>query len=582
MIPVIDTADQPTTSSGPTSFPSDMPTDATPATTAAVAPSGSPAQQATSPGGTPAQQSGNPPPGAGSVQQNTGTSAKKQLVIPQPAFQPGDYTDLGQATVLSRAYAYALRYNPGTGWMVFGGSYYEESACKAQRIAQTLTDIQFKDAQRVQAECQTELEKTGIWDKIVASKASHSPMPDLDDDEKIVYDLYIEMDYFKKFILHARSSRSISAALREAQALLYIDSDAFDADPFLLNTPNYTVDLRTGQLLAHDYRYYLTKQTAVDPSDIGKDIFDAALDTFFCGDMELVSYVQEIAGIALIGAVFEEFLVIAYGVGRNGKSTFFNALASVLGDYAGGLSAENLTTGKNNAQPEMAEMRGKRLVIASELEEGTRLNTARVKQLCSTDKILAAKKYHQPIQFTPTHTLVLYTNHLPRVGGLDDGIWRRIKVVPFNAKIEGGNDIKNYANYLVQNAGGAILAWAIEGARRVIANGFHLSVPPVVQAAVADYRENQDWLADFLDECCVLDDSALEASGDVYRTYREYCAAMGEYTRSTKDFYAAIDNAGFERTRDHSGRKIKGFLLKKNIPAINAYGQSVGGPVGTP
>ena len=428
-------------------------------------------------------------------------------------------------------------------------------------------------------DCRDILVVEKVWDK---SCNDISPTASLDDYQKKVYRTYQNARILRDFAKKYRSTRGISAIVREAAPMVLIEPKDLDNDPFLLNCPSGTVDLRTGVMHDHTPQDLITKQTAVDPSNDGKDVFAAALDIFFCGDTDLIRYVQEIAGIALIGAVFEEFLVIAYGVGRNGKSTFFNALASVLGDYAGGLSAENLTTGKNNAQPEMAEMRGKRLVIASELEEGTRLNTARVKQLCSTDKILAAKKYHQPIQFTPTHTLVLYTNHLPRVGGLDDGIWRRIKIVPFNAKIEGGSDIKNYANYLVRCSGGAILAWAIEGAQRVIANNFHLAVPPVVQAAVADYRENQDWLSDFLDECCVLDDTALESSSDVYRTYREYCTEMGEYVRSTKDFYAALTTAGFERARDRSGRKIKGLMLKRNIPVINTYGQSVGGPVGTP
>ena len=122
-------------------------------------------------------------------------------------------------------------------------------------------------------------------------------------------------------------------------------------------------------------------------------------------------------------------------------------------------------------------MRGQRLVIAAELEEGTRLNTATVKQMCSTDEVYAEKKYKDPFSFVPSHTLVLYTNHLPKVGAIDAGTWRRLIVVPFNARITGSGDIKNYAEYLYENAGPAILAWMIEGAKRVIDMEFHITLP---------------------------------------------------------------------------------------------------------
>lgn len=126
---------------------------------------------------------------------------------------------------------------------------------------------------------------------------------------------------------------------------------------------------------------------------------------------------------------------------------------------------------KRNVKPEMAELKGKRLIIASELEEGTRLNTGMVKQLCSVDAIEAEKKYKDPFHFDPSHMLVLYTNHLPKVTANDDGTWRRLIVIPFNAKIKGKSDIKNFSDYLFENAGPAILSWIIEGAETAIKRG---------------------------------------------------------------------------------------------------------------
>jgi P4 family phage/plasmid primase-like protien len=239
----------------------------------------------------------------------------------------------------------------------------------------------------------------------------------------------------------------------------------------------------------------------------------------------------------------------------------------VLGTYSGNMSADTLTVGcKRNVKPELAEAKGKRLIIAAEMEEGMRLNTSTVKQLCSTDEIYAEKKYKDPFSYVPSHTLVLYTNHLPKVGAIDAGTWRRLIVIPFNAKIEGNSDIKNYADYLYDKAGGAILTWIIEGAKRVIAKDYHITQPQVVQDAIAKYRENNDWLAHFLNDCCEVDTSYSEKSSDVYNAYRSYCMQVGEYIRSTTDFYVALESAGgFDRRRTSKANVITGLRLKSDF-----------------
>ncbi|MBP3208393.1 MAG: DNA primase, partial [Oscillospiraceae bacterium] len=311
---------------------------------------------------------------------------------------------------------------------------------------------------------------------------------------------------------------------------------------------------------------YITRITLYNPSAKGMEIWLMALDTFFCGDEELIEYVQMIVGLAAIGKVFLEAIIIAYGEGRNGKSTFWNTVARVLGTYSGQMSADTLTVGvKRNVKPEMAELKGKRLVIAAELEEGMRLNTSMIKQLCSTDEIFAEKKYRDPFKFTPSHTLVLYTNHLPKVGASDAGTWRRLIVIPFNAKIEGSSDIKNYTDYLVENAGEAVMQWIIEGAEKVIAKEFAIPVPECVRKAISSYRDNNDWLSAFLDECCEIRDDYKEKSGRVYQVYREYCARNGEWARSTADFYPAIAAGGFEKHKERDGNYLHGLRLKETL-----------------
>ena len=163
----------------------------------------------------------------------------------------------------------------------------------------------------------------------------------------------------------------------------------------------------------------------------------------------------------------------------------------------------------------------------------------------------------------PSHTLVLYTNHLPKVGANDDGIWRRLIVIPFNAKITGKSDIKNYADYLYENAGPYIMTWIINGAKKAIEANFHTELPKVVKEAIDKYRESNDWLGQFIEERCEVDPSYSEKSGDLYQQYRFSCMANGEYVRSTSDFYGALEKAGYLKRKSNKGSFVYGLKLKE-------------------
>ncbi|MCC9695981.1 DNA primase, partial [Streptococcus agalactiae] len=181
--------------------------------------------------------------------------------------------------------------------------------------------------------------------------------------------------------------------------------------------------------------------------------------------------------------------------------------------------------------------------------------------ITSTDEIQAEKKYKDPFHFVPSHTLVLYTNHLPKVGANDDGTWRRLVVIPFNAKITGRSDIKNFADHLYDHASPAIMSWIIEGAEKAIKANFKPRIPAAVSNSVKAYREANDWLGHFLSDCCEVGDQLTEKSGELYSQYRTYCAKNMEYTRSTTDFYSALDQAGFKRKRTNKGNLILGLKL---------------------
>lgn len=453
---------------------------------------------------------------------------------------PEDFSDVGQAIVLSREYMDRLRFSPATDYIVFNGSFWEESQPNAQGIAQELTARQLEEAETEIQRCMKEMSDNGAW-AMLAAMGAKKAMAAFNEAQRRSFEKYERAEAYRKYAIKRRDTKYISAALKEARPMIQIEQRVLDADEFLLNLPSGTCDLRTGAVREHNAQDYITKQTAVDPSGDGMDVWEDTLQTFFQGDVDLIRYVQEIVGLAAIGKVYIEALVIAYGEGRNGKSTFWNTIARVLGTYSGNMSADTLTVGcKRNVKPELAEAKGKRMIIAAELEEGMRLNTSNVKQLCSTDEIYAEKKYKAPFSYVPTHTLVLYTNHLPRVGAIDQGTWRRLIVIPFNAKNEGKADIKNYSDFLFKTAGGAVLSWIIEGAKRVIASDYKIVQPRVVQDAIQKYKENNDWLAHFLDDCCEVGDDFEAKSGEFYNAYRSYCLQMGEYTRSTTDFYSAL------------------------------------------
>lgn len=481
--------------------------------------------------------------------------------------KPEDFSDVGQATVLATEYKDILRYSPSTDYMVYNGSFWEESKPKSQGVSQDLTERQLAEAETEMKKAMDELVKNGGME-ILVSVGPKKAVQMFNKQQAHAYEMYEDAVAYKKYAIKRRDTKNIAATLKEARPMLEVEQRNLDADEFMLNTPTLTYDLRQGTKFPMEHRpeHFITKQTTVDPSSDGADIWAAALDTFFLKDTDLIDYVQRMVGLSAIGKVYVEALIIAYGEGRNGKSTFWNVIARVLGTYSGNISADMLTVGcRRNVKPELAEAKGKRMLIAAELEEGMRLNTANVKQLCSTDEIYAEKKYKDPFSYTPTHTLVLYTNHLPKVGAIDKGTWRRLIVIPFDAKIEGSADIKNYADYLFEKAGGAILTWVIEGARKVIADNYKIDPPQKVRDAIEHYKESNDWLSYFLSERCELDPAYVAKSSEVYNEYRIFCTQVGEFTRSTTDFYTALETVGFERYRDRKGRYIKGLRLKTDF-----------------
>ncbi|WP_288311093.1 phage/plasmid primase, P4 family [uncultured Acidaminococcus sp.] len=480
------------------------------------------------------------------------------------SLRPSDYSDIGQAKVLLREYGNELRYTEEADFIRYNGVYWMESRQAAVGAVEEFLDLQLADATDQTEQAVRELVQLGLPQEVVR-KGGRSLEKIIEVGQQKAYAGYLAAEAYRTFVMKRRDIRYILSALQALKPMTLLPIQSLDADEFLLNTPSATYDLRQGMKGGREHRAedFMTKCTAVDPGDAGREIWEKALGAFFNHDQDLIQYAQEISGLMAIGKVYVEALVIAYGDGRNGKSTYWNSIARVLGTYCGGISADALTANcKRNIRPEMAELKGKRMVIAAEMEEGVRLSTSVLKQICSTDEVGGEKKYKAPFQFVPSHTIVLYTNHLPRVGASDEGTWRRLIVIPFTAQFTGKSEVKNYTDYLVEKAGPAILQWIIEGAQRVIEKDYHLDPPQCVREAIEKYRGQNDWLHHFLDDCCELAPGFQEKSGELYGAYRAYCQQMNEYTRSTSDFYAALENAGFARRRTKVGRFVTGLQLK--------------------
>lgn len=479
--------------------------------------------------------------------------------------RPDDNSDIGEAKIFAREYGNELAYTGSTDYMRYDGSCWQtDSKQMAVGACEDFLDRQLEEANAAIEKMKNRLKRGGVNENDI-NVGGKTLEKKIGVENWNVFLDYQEALAFKKFVMKHRDMKYITSTMQAARPLLLKDINDFDQAEFLLNTPKATYDLRKGLNGArdHDPSDLITKVTSVSPNDKNKDLWTNALNNFFCNDEDLIKYVQQTVGLAVIGNVYQEALIIAYGSGGNGKSTFWNSITSVLGSYSGAISADALTIyGKRNARAEMAELKGKRLAIAAELEEGMQLSTSVVKQICSTDEIEAERKYKDPFKFKPTHVIVLYTNHLPRVGALDDGIWRRLIVIPFNAKMTGKTDIKNYSDYLVNNAGGAILSWIIEGAKQAIDNNFILEEPQVVKNAVLQYREDNNWIKHFIEECCEVDESYSQKSGELYQSYRIYSARVGDPARSTSDFYTGLKNAGFSRKKNKKGSFIYGMRLK--------------------
>ncbi len=346
------------------------------------------------------------------------------------SLKPEDFSDMGEAKALIKEYRDELLYTDATQFLSYDGMCWRENRQKAVGAVEEFLDMQLVESRdQFETAVAHMLAVDPSLDEITVRKGGRALEKLITPQNAEAFGELQTARAYYGFVMKYRNYKHIADTQNTAKPMVATDINLFDAQEDYLNTPGGTYDLAKGLngMMPHKATDLLTKITNCAPGDEGRQLWEDALQLFFCGDQDLIDYVQMTVGMAAVGKVYVEALIIAYGEGRNGKSTFWNTISRVLGTYSGAMSADSLTANcRRNVKPEIAELKGKRLIIAAELEEGTRLSTSILKQLCSTDQIRGEKKFKDPFDFTPSHTAVLYTNHLPKVSASDDGTWRSL------------------------------------------------------------------------------------------------------------------------------------------------------------
>ena len=455
-----------------------------------------------------------------------GQSGKHEKTTQPSASQPVTFnnTDLGNARRLIFHCGADVRYCHAWGkWLIWDGTRWaDDETGEIQRLArQTIFDI-LQEAQSLPFG-DDRREKLGKW----------------------------------AFASESRNRLESMVALAQAEPDVPIKHTELDADPWLLNVQNGILNLQTGQLLDHDRAHLCRRMATVffDPNATCP-AWLAFLHRVMDGNTEMVDFLQRAVGYSLTGLISEQCLFFLYGTGRNGKSTFIETLASLFGDYAAKTQTETLMLkreGQAGIPNDIARLPGTRFVTAAETEDGRRLNESLVKDLTGGDTITARFLHKELFEFKPQFKLWMYGNHKPNIRGTDDGIWRRVKVIPFTVTIPLGERDPDLPHKLRDELPG-ILAWAVLGCLKWQREG--LPDTEAIQQATSAYRNEMDMLKAFLDEMCVLDKHARTPANKMYKAYLDWCAEAGEKAQSNRVFMRMLRERGFATTAGSGNQNV--------------------------
>ncbi len=358
-------------------------------------------------------------------------------------------------------------------------------------------------------------------------------------------------------------------SIKDMMHLVPAEREEFDKHSYLLNCANGVLDLKKGQLLPHDRDYMLTKMTNVEYDENAQcPNWISFLESIFKDsegetDYEVIDFMQRAIGYSLTSDISEQVMFFLYGGGRNGKSTFINTIQTLLGDYSRQTNSDTFIkkNNDNSINNDIARLASARFVSAVESEDGQKLSESLVKQITGGEKILARFLRQEFFEFIPEFKVFFTTNHRPIIHGIDEGIWRRVKMIPFTVTIPKESIDRKLPEKLSLEMPG-ILNWAVEGCAKWQKDG--LGNPPSIAGATDEYKRNMDILEPFIFEKCLVNPMARIEAKELYQEYKFWCQNSGEFGLSNRAFYRMMETKGYKRERGSGNRFfIHGITLSK-------------------
>jgi len=456
----------------------------------------------------------------------TGETASPNGHAPAPADEPLA-TDLGNSERFVAQHAADLRWvREFNHWLHFDGQRWAHGDAEAARRAKMTVRAIFTEA------------ADAIDEKMAEALAKHA--------------------------LRSQGERPLAALVKLARTERAVEAAPgdLDRDPWLLNVQNGTLDLRTGALRPHRREDLLTKlaPVAYDPA-ARCPRWEAFLERIFDRDADLIAFVQRAVGYSMTGTVAEQCFFLMWGGGANGKSTLLNAVRAVLGpDYATVTRSETfMIKGADSIPCDVAALRGSRMALAVEAEDGRRLAEALVKQATGGDPMSARHMRAEFFTFVPMFKIWIATNHRPVIRGTDLAMWRRVRLVPFTVTIPPDEQDHGLEAKLRAEAPG-ILNWMLAGCTAWQRDG--LRPPGEVTAAVETYRQDMDVLGLFLRECCVLEPGVVTPFKELWNAYTTWATEAGERPVTKRALHLALDERGLEITRAGNDKARRGLRLR--------------------
>lgn len=468
-------------------------------------------------------------------------------------------THLANAHRIRQYYQGRLGYALGVGWILWTGQFWRPDPTSEGALA-----IGFID----------ELSR-----KIAAEASALTELAANESNGDRRQALLQQADALLRWAMQSENERVIAAGLKLAKHALLLDHSQLNADPWLFNVQNGTLDLRTGRIRPHDSTHLITHLAPVT-YDLAATCptFERFLLEVFSGDSEMVAFIQRGIGWSLTGVVEERALFFLYGEhGKNGKSTLIETIMSLLGvcgetsfGYARKVTADTFMKSRNqdDNQRKAATLAGPRFICTSEVSEEQRLNEQLIKDITGGDTLEARKLYQEAFTFKPQFKAWMYGNHKPEIRGTDDAIWSRVKLIPFEVSFAGREDTKLPTKLKEELPG--ILNWALKGCLDWQRKG--LNPPAKVQAATQAYREEMDLFGQFIRECCVTHRNANAWTNELWTAYQAWCANTGAREQSQTKFGKYLTSKGFVVEKSSGGRNRRVGIGLLSSGGCGGYG----------